>query len=199
MDRVSLTYFVDFVVKAGTPKLTVVRNFKNRDEYDPQVDFYKQVRDGIIDMHQANKPKGALDSLLEGLADPKRSKGYPLVVAGYKKFLGNKQCSWFSPPSGVWASGGTEVSINPEVGLTIGGVQHVIKLYFKTDPPLAKNRIDIVTHLMNKTLVVKAPSATFGILDVRNAKLHTPPVPIPGLDALLAGEAASFAAMYAAI
>lgn len=35
MKNVSLTYFVDFVLKAGTPKLTVVQGFKQRGEYDP--------------------------------------------------------------------------------------------------------------------------------------------------------------------
>lgn len=32
MKNVSLTYFVDFVLKSGTPKLTVVQNFKRRGE-----------------------------------------------------------------------------------------------------------------------------------------------------------------------
>jgi hypothetical protein len=37
--NVPLAYFVDFVLKAGTPKLTVVRSFKNREEHDPQGGF----------------------------------------------------------------------------------------------------------------------------------------------------------------
>ena len=32
MDKISMTYFVDFVLKAGTPKLTGVREFKERKE-----------------------------------------------------------------------------------------------------------------------------------------------------------------------
>ena len=48
MDRISLTYFVDFVLKAGAPKLTGVRDFKeNKDE--AFTDFYKQVRDRCND------------------------------------------------------------------------------------------------------------------------------------------------------
>jgi hypothetical protein len=41
MIDVSLTEFVDFVSKTGTPKLTVVRNVKKRhaEEYDPQTDL----------------------------------------------------------------------------------------------------------------------------------------------------------------
>ena len=55
----TLTEFVDFVSKAGTPKLTVVRKVKQRhaEGYDPQTDFYKIIREGIVLMHRLNKPK----------------------------------------------------------------------------------------------------------------------------------------------
>ncbi len=46
-NRVSLTTFVDFVSKSGTPKITVVRRFKRGDAYRPAFDFYKPVRDAM--------------------------------------------------------------------------------------------------------------------------------------------------------
>jgi hypothetical protein len=82
------------------------------------------------------------------------------------------------------------VSVNPELGLRINGTPHLVKLYFKADK-LAKNRADIITHLMGKTLSGKAPAGcVMGVLDVRNARLLTSTVPIPGLDAQLDAEAA---------
>ena len=47
MIQISLTEFVDFVAKSGTPKLTVVRTVKDRHAvgYDPKTDFDKPLRD----------------------------------------------------------------------------------------------------------------------------------------------------------
>ena len=57
MERVSLTYFIDFVMKAGTPKLTAVRDFKERDKYEPFADFYKSAREALILAHKGPAPK----------------------------------------------------------------------------------------------------------------------------------------------
>src|SRR5215813_13886081 len=51
MERVSLTYFVDFVLKVGTPKLSGVKELKEH-RYDHLTDFYKPLREAIIDMHE---------------------------------------------------------------------------------------------------------------------------------------------------
>jgi hypothetical protein len=60
MERVSLTYFVDFVLKVGTPKLSGVKEFKEH-RYDHLTDFYKPLREAIVDMHEKGKPTSALD------------------------------------------------------------------------------------------------------------------------------------------
>ncbi|MEP6653198.1 MAG: hypothetical protein ABJA82_07550 [Myxococcales bacterium] len=197
MEKVSLTYFVDFVMKSGTPKLTVVRKFKERDDYDPQTDFYKKIRQGIVRLHREGKPKTELDSLIAGLSDEKKQNAYPEIVSGYKKFLGSKKVKWFEPPQGDWTAGGLKVSVNPELGLEINGQPFVLKLYFK-DEALQKKRAEIVAHMMNVVLGPMSPSAAaFVVLDVRRGKSVQPPVPVAGHDALLAGEAASFATMFA--
>jgi hypothetical protein len=201
MIDVSLTEFVDFVSKAGTPKLTVVRNVKKRhgEEYDPQTDFYKIIRDGIVSMHKRNKPKSDLDDLLSGLTDKKKITAYPALVDGYKKFLGKKAFTWFLPPKECWQHGGLSVSVNPEVGLTLSGQRHVVKLYFKGEK-LAKVKMDIITHLMAEELTVSGSQpVSFAILDVRNAKLLLAGNTDPGLTALLRGEAASFAQIYSSL
>ena len=73
MDSVSLTYFLDFVSKAGSPKLTVVRDFKTKDPYDPRTDYWKKLRDAIIEFHRTGKTdKNWLDGVLHGLTDKKK-------------------------------------------------------------------------------------------------------------------------------
>ncbi len=195
MPTVSLTTFIDFVAKAGTPKVTVVRNWKARD-YSLLTDFYKQLRDAIADLHRQAKPGPALDELLSELTDKKKMANYPAAVHGYRKWLGKRQMAWFEPVSGNWQYAGLKVNVNPELGLTIKGAPHLIKLYLKADE-LAKNRVDAITHLMGLACGKAAPKGcTMGVLDVRRAHLITPTVPIPGLDSLLRGEAAAWMAIW---
>ena len=197
MPTISLTPLVDFVCKAGTPKLTVVRNAKEQLQagYDPVTDFYKAVRDRIVEMHKLAQPKTMLDTLLTGLADKKKQTAYPPIVDGYKKYLGKKVVTWFDPPRDEWTHGDLKVNINPELGLTIDGKRYAIKLYFKSDK-LAKMRVAIVTQLMEMVLADDSTPMIFGVLDVRNAKFFSSCGVDPGLTALLMGEAASFAQIY---
>lgn len=200
MPAISLTHFVDFVTKAGTPKLTVVKNVKRQlaTGYDPATDFYKTVREGIVDTHRAGEPKSALDAVMTGLTDKKKLTAYPPIVKGYQKFLGNKSTTWFDPPRDEWSHGGIAVAVNPELGLKINGVHHVIKLYFKADK-LAKLRVDVAIQLMELVLGVAQKPLVFGVLDVRNAKLFQSTGINQGLIALLQGEASSFAQIYKSV
>ena len=177
---VSLTVFVDFVSKSGTPKATVVRQWKNKDDYSIATDYYKRIRDAIIEFHRTGTQ---ISNLAAGAATHKRAN-YHAVAKGHKKWVGKKNLVWLEPPSGVWVQDDLEVSVNPELGLEVEGVPHLIKLYFKA-------RVDLVTHLMSVTLGKRAPSGcVMGVLDLRNAKLITPTVPISGLTAQLQAEAA---------
>ena len=109
MDRVSLTYFVDFVMKSGTPKLSVARDFKERDKYEPFADFYKGIRGALGEAHKDPSPKKALDRYLASVQDENRRKVYPGIVKGYKRFLGRKSVSWFQPPTTAWRIGSLDL------------------------------------------------------------------------------------------
>ena len=197
MVHISLTEFVDFVAKSGTPKLTLVKTVKDRHKvgYDPKTDFYKPLREGIVSLHKAGRAKAAFDSLTNGLTDQKKITAYPELVKGYKKFLGTKNIAWFKPPQDVWTFQGLAVSINPEVGLIINGNRHAIKLYFKAET-LSKLRVDAINELMHQVLGSGKTHPTFSILDIRNSKLHSAPAPKPSLLPLLQGEALAFETIY---
>jgi hypothetical protein len=198
MDKVSLTYFVDFVMKSGMPKLNIVRDFKERDKYEPFADFYKQAREAIVEAHKGPLPKKSLDRFLLNVKEEKRRKVYPSVIKGHKRFLGNRAVEWFVPPTSAWTVGGVELNVNPELGLIIDDVPHVIKLYFK-EGRLVANRVSAIVHLMTVALTSEAPGSVFGLLDVRHSRLHVLKAPNPSLHALLEGEAAAFSAMYTAL
>src|SRR5580698_4667412 len=113
MERVSLTYFVDFVLKVGTPKLSGVKEFKEH-RYDHLTDFYKPLREAIVDAHEKGKLDRALDDFLGTLTDERKRRIFPGLVQGYRKFLRSAgSMRWFTPPHSTLTAGDLEININP--------------------------------------------------------------------------------------
>ena len=171
MAQISLTDFLDIVSKSGRPKATKVRQVRERPDYEPAFDFYKPFREYVVEMHRTAQPRAALAGILPGLSDPKKSRSYPALIDGYKKWWGRKKLAWFSPPKGVYSAGAFEIIVNPELGLEINGQRHIIKLYLKTDS-LSAFKVEVVTDLLEHQLRPQAhPEDRFAVLDVRGAKL----------------------------
>lgn len=170
--RISLTDFVDFTLLSGPTKVTKVKEIKHRDPYEPAVDLWRPMRDGIIELHKHGKvDREGLDAITGTQTHDLKLRHYPLAAAGYMKFLGRRPQDYFTPPSGIWTAGGLEVKVNPEVGLIIGGCPTVIKLYFK-NPPLMKPRVQASIGVMMARLATAArPDTHFGVLDVKAGKL----------------------------
>lgn len=199
MPEISLTDFVDFTSASGTSKLTKLKQFKSRPAYEPAFDFYKKVREGIIACHQAGDPRSHLDSHVGAVTDPKKIEHITAIIQGYKRWWGRKNLNWFDPSRTVYSESGVDIRINPELGLEIDGVPHIAKLYFKSDK-LSKTRVEVITHLMEKTLrPMVTPETQMSIIDARNSKLITSTVAIEGLDAMLAGEMAYISAVWSNI
>jgi hypothetical protein len=198
MEKVSLTYFVDFVLKSGTPKITGVREYKqHKDELFS--DFYRPIREGILTMHRRGACESTLDEVLAGQSEEKRRRIYPHVAAGYRKFLASGDKRWFAPPQGEIQLGPLTVNLNPEVGFMIGKKPHLVKLYFRQEP-LTSKRSSIVLALFAAGLGHAYPEHIFAMLDVQRGKLHTTETPHnPRLEVLLRGEAASFSTIYEAV
>jgi hypothetical protein len=169
--EISLTDFVDIVSKSGTPKATKVAQVKARPDYEPAFDFYKALREAIVDIHKDGNQRASLTAFMQTVADPKKRKNYPPVIAGYRRWWGKKDLEWFAPRRTVYSQYGVDVIINPELGLAIDGARHMIKLYFKDDT-LSLRRVDIITRLMQHTLhAMSQPGDVMSVLDVRNARL----------------------------
>lgn len=173
MPKITLTDFIEVVTKSGSPKATKVSQLKNREAYAPATDFYKTIREGVVKIHKESLPKSELTKLTKSIHDPKKTANYPAMIDGYKKWWGNKRLTWIDPINAVYSNSGIDVAINPEIGLEINSVPHIIKLYFKNDM-LTKIKSDLITTLMSHVLSQKAvPNTNFSILDVRNSKLFT--------------------------
>jgi hypothetical protein len=188
---VSLTDFVDFVSKSGRPKLTQVQHVKWRPKYHPQTDFWRPLRESIIHYHRTNQTqKSVLDGALSGITHLPKLTAYPVALAGYKKFLGNKAIQALPDVRGSWSHGNLNVSVNPELALSIQGTAHVVK-------PLSKKNADLILLMMADSLTSKvAPGTVLSLLDVQRGKIFTTTVVDEDLKPLLQGEASSFETMW---
>jgi hypothetical protein len=140
--------------------------------------------------------KGQLAHHIGEIRDPKKMDNYSAILSGYRQWWGRKALEWFEPPFALFSRSGIEVTVNPELGFRISGKPHIIKLYFKSEP-LSKNRIDIITHLMEICLRDQAPAeAIMAVLDTRRGRLICPTVPIQGLSAALTAELAYVATLW---
>ena len=197
MVNVSLTTFTDFVAATGTARLTKVREAKRfyTAGYAPERDYYKPLRDRIVESFAVGWDKRKLQALLADVDDPKKLENYEACRVGLTKWAGRKSFEPIPARSVKWRSAELSVGINPELWVRIGGDPHVIKLHLKADE-LSQQKANLVLHLMDTKL---GRDGVVGVLDVRRAKLFTKTRQIPGLDALLASEALAFATLWDSI
>jgi len=127
-------------------------------------------------------------------AHDKKTAHYSEIVKGYRQFLKGQQIASFDPPAGKWSHRDLTVTVNPELGLKLGGADHLVKLYFKS-PAVSRRRVEVVLHLMEGSLA-HSSNNQIGLLDARRGKLWSPKALSPDLHALLAGEAAGFLEMW---
>lgn len=197
--NISLTDFIDFVNKSGGAKMTKVKQVKYRAKYNPSSDFYKILREEIIEIHKNNLDKKILDDLVEKLTDSKKKVNYPISIKGYKKFWGKKNIDWFDPPFKHWIIGDLDVKINPELGIEFGGKFYVIKLFLKAEK-ISKDKLSQILSLMeNQLRESTVEEVVFCVLDVKNAKLYENDKGGFEYLPLLEGEAKSFETIWKAI
>ncbi|MBN8738465.1 MAG: hypothetical protein BGP24_11130 [Lysobacterales bacterium 69-70] len=195
MPKIYLSDFVDVVSKAGSPKATKVRSMKNRAPYSPATDFYKPLRDGLVELHREGWAKSALSTATH-TQDGKKVEIYKALTDGYRKWWGKKTLEWFTPPSEIYTAHGVEVVVNPNLGLEVNGVPHVIKLHLKAEQ-LSKTRADLICGLMNTALGTKVPDgAVIAVLDVRNSKLFAAGSGPDALTAMIDAELAYIADLW---
>jgi hypothetical protein len=197
MPDISLTDFVDFVTRTGNPRLTRVRQVRNRGQYHPAFDFWRGLRQAIVRFHkQGSKDLEILDRVARTQTDPRKRVLFAHVAQSHKQFVEKKRIHWFDPPKDAWQADGLVVRVNPELGLRFDGQSYVIKLHFREEE-LTKRKIEMILLLMEETLRAHCPNGErFAILDVRNGNFITAGDPDPRLVALLHSEAVAFMSLW---
>ncbi|MCB9794296.1 MAG: hypothetical protein H6741_16400 [Alphaproteobacteria bacterium] len=195
MPEISLTDFVDFVTRTGTPRLTKVRQIRRRGEYQPIHDFWRDLRHAMVEQNRVGDAPDTLDSLLEDVR-PGQVELYRQALAGYRRFVGRKQLEWIEPPRITWYQSGLGVRVNPELGLVIDGVPTLVKVSFK-DKKLKKRSIESILLLMEDALRAHCePHVRMAVLDLHRGKLFFSETPRWSQRPFLVSEAAAFSAMW---
>lgn len=193
--RISLTEFVDFSASSDVRRLSLVREIYDRrtEGYAPKFDYYKRARDGIVRVAKRGTAPEGLHDVALNLRDRRKIPHYRDVFSGYiswTKKLGVTR--WEKPPRSEWSAAGLRVTVNPELGLIIGGNPHAVKLYFKRGV-LTTEQIAAVLHMMAATLPARWTPA---ILDLRRGEVHKSRAQIARMPAALEADAAEFMAIW---
>lgn len=192
---ISLITFMDYVGAANpTTKVSVVKRAK---------EFYED--DTPYEMRSFWEPfkRAAIEDLRDGTnrlstvvsnATTRRQRSYEAARDGFENWRGSNDIEFgVIPKKVVWSSGALNVSCNPEIGVRIAGQATFIKLYPKKEK-LALRKVEPLLALLERTH--GGPDRDVGVLDVRRGLLHSPKREIPGIDALLAAEAAAFTVLW---
>ena len=127
--KISLTDFILFINNSGVKKLPVANHLVQRKEYSPEFDFYRLVRNAIIEATRNSDQEFNLDqffrTFLSNINDKKKGH-YKKIVLAYCKFLKLNNYSWFKPIAYFWEFRELRVRINPEIGLIIGSNKYAI-------------------------------------------------------------------------
>jgi hypothetical protein len=194
--KMTFTEFIDVVIKVGTLKITKIRQIKNKPEYEPVTDFYRPLRQYLIEYHKNELYDEEKRISSQLTTDRKKFSHYDRLLNGYWKYLGKKRPKWFDPPKSKIDINGVEIIINPELGLIFGKEKYVIKLYLKTEE-ISKQKIDIALGMMEYNLkALLKEDQILAILDVRNSKLYKKTIDIPDLAAAVEAECAYIASIW---
>jgi len=194
--KVSLTIFLDFLLKSGEDKQKCVDNFKNK-PYSTGQDYYKLVRNAI---KTAKNRKDFENKDFE--SNSNKLKNFQDMKNGYLKFLGknefdNKKITTTLAPLGDVKNGEyVTVKINPELCVNFKNETYIIKLYFNKDSKLTLKTSKLITNLMFISLKEKYPNAKYAVLDVKRGKLFEYSPSNTDLSNLLHNEAKSFYNLY---
>ncbi|MBN1461645.1 MAG: hypothetical protein JXA57_19105 [Armatimonadetes bacterium] len=158
-------------------------------EYPVQGDYYKQVREGMVRVHKRGESIDKLADIINKVHHDKQPH-VARVVKAYIQWCEGHVLEFFPARKGYWQAHGVDVRVNPELGLVIDGVPHLIKVNFTKSPvPVAEAKI--MAHLMHRALAPQVPeNCVMAVLDLATDTLYGSTKPSPELDAVLDEHAA---------
>jgi hypothetical protein len=196
--QVTSTTYMDFLLRTSIARLRVVREAREQYEdggYQQGQDYYRRMREGIVDMHRIGGDSAALWQIVEAAPVRKRTN-FEACAKGYEAWMRKRGFIWSRrPASRLWKHGGLSVIVNPELLMRIDDEPHRVKLYFKA-PPIKQAGANLVIHLFE---AVSPTDAHIAVLDVRRGKMFRKTRSSRDYETVLRSEALSFSAMWQAV
>lgn len=170
MLKITLTQFIEILTRTAINKAKKVRAVKKQFEepYAPNVDCYKMLRDVLVRASDQEDLKASLKIFSKKTWDASRQSRYPVLIAGYLKWLGRKKIEAQRLVPRAYHRGGATLTVNPELRMTINGCPLIVKLYFK-EPVLQRTDAQLVCNVISH--VYEEP-VTYAVLDVQRGRLH---------------------------
>lgn len=182
-----------------TRRSIVRRTYRTSDAtYDVRTDFYKRAREALKRLRGVDPDLSELQ-VVASAASEKRRAHYRRVLGGFALWAEQRQLEFFLAPRGAWAEGDIEVPINPELGLIIDGIRHLVKLNFNQSA-LSEREVAVVHDLMHTVFGRSVPSGTrMSVLDLATGRLYTSDRPSRLASTRLSRQAAAIARLLAEV
>jgi hypothetical protein len=194
--KIGMTSFINYFIAQSATKVAKVRTARRMMDGDG-FDFWQAMRQAAVTALVAGGDKKVVRAAVTASAGTPKERSYSSCGAELISWIGRKQIT--ARPVGrraSWAGDGLDISVNPELVLTVNGdAERTTKLYCKADR-LSKRAADPMLRLIE----LEFPNRPAAILGVQGKRLFTGPAPKPAdLDLLLRAELAAFARIWAGI
>jgi hypothetical protein len=165
--KTSLTHFLRFLSTRGLARVQIVTD--SQQKYDPATDYYRKLREGIIDALASGNTK-PLWALLGSVSDDRKIPHYKVCIERLEGWLRKNKLNVISQlDPATYKLGHLRVNVSPELVMQINARRHIVKLYMAKEP-LSPYALRAYGFLVRNT---HGESAEPAILDVRNGKLRT--------------------------
>ncbi|MFS7427048.1 hypothetical protein CKN96_05910 [Carnobacterium maltaromaticum] len=175
--NLSLSQFMNFSTKKSpSARLKAVKDAKYGDDYHPGRDYWKKLRDEIKRIHEKDLPIEDLKNILFDV--PKdREANYRKNINSYISFVKKNNVTYFPVGKAIWTFDETiSVNANPELGLIINGVPHLVKNHYKkSDGSVSKQTIKTTLTAMQiaTSEFVVPENAVYSVLNLQNKQLYS--------------------------
>lgn len=185
--RIGLTNLLRFMSATGLTRVNAVDEALQ--EYRDWKDYYRDLRPEMVFAIKDHDPD-RLEQFMRNRAVDKRTPHFDVCAAGLIEWMNAKDYTFLSiPKPAPWQEGDLRLSVNPEVAISVDGVEYLVKLY------LAKGSLTVPARRAFSWLVRQTHGAsgmTPALLEVRKHRLIPTPEPKGRIGRWVRGEAQSF-------
>ena len=195
---VPLTMFAKFYDATGPQKVSIVRDVRMMLS-DPRGyrrrDYYFDLRNTLRRTHWKTNDiqtfENSLGPLLASVTQISKRDHYAAIGTAYIDFCRRRDVSCFDVIGSSYEIAGLPIRMSVDTGLTVGGQDIVLKLWFNAGKPKRSYR-QAVQYLMNHTIFNWPSDWTHALWDVRR-KAVLPEVRIPrDFGIAVSGQASAF-------